>query len=306
VGLTCVANDADDPCAGIDCSGHGSCRLLEGRPTCDCDPGYRHAGDESGLCGTGGCDLLCVPTAAPDADAVAPEAAGDDGADDVPDDELGAEDAPVDEVGAGDGDADGDAPEDELATEDAPVDDLGAGDGDADVDGPDDGLGADDAVDDGGSTTCPGGRYDPSTGLCWQEPPEDTTWDWAGAAAYCDGLSLGGHGPGSWRMPDIDELRSLIRGCPATETGGACAVTEGCLDDDCWTSDCNGCVVLGGPAMGGCYWPDWLGFVCLLYWSSSSYGGDPPEAWAVSFMRGLVISINKTGALSVRCVRPGP
>jgi hypothetical protein len=78
-GLTCVRDDPDHPCAGVDCSAHGTCRVRDDRPTCDCDAGYRHAQSEDGLCGGGGCDLLCVPGAAPDADAVVPEAADDAG-----------------------------------------------------------------------------------------------------------------------------------------------------------------------------------------------------------------------------------
>jgi hypothetical protein len=33
-----------DPCKGIDCSGHGSCVLLDGEPLCMCDSGYHAAG----------------------------------------------------------------------------------------------------------------------------------------------------------------------------------------------------------------------------------------------------------------------
>jgi hypothetical protein len=47
-GLECVPNDASDPCAGVDCGGHGFCgRSPDGAPSCFCLPGWRV--DESGL-----------------------------------------------------------------------------------------------------------------------------------------------------------------------------------------------------------------------------------------------------------------
>jgi hypothetical protein len=90
--LTCRANDETDPCLGVDCSGHGTCRVESGAPLCVCDDGYRHPAD------TG---LLCFPVPA--------DARGDDGARDgegsadAPDDEIEEGDAPLDEPEAGDG-----------------------------------------------------------------------------------------------------------------------------------------------------------------------------------------------------------
>jgi hypothetical protein len=42
-GLDCIAND---PCAGVDCSGHGTCADEGEDLTCDCDPGYEADGLE--------------------------------------------------------------------------------------------------------------------------------------------------------------------------------------------------------------------------------------------------------------------
>jgi hypothetical protein len=183
--------------------------------------------------------------------------------------------------------------------------DAGA-DVDVDVDAD---AGTDVDVDaDAGPSTCSGGWYDPSSDLCWQDPPDETGRNWDAAVAYCNGLSLGGHGPGSWHLPNIDELRSLVRGCPDIETGGACRVTEACLGDGCYDSACYpaDCGALGGPGAGGCYWPAGPGGPCLWYWSSSSYAGGASYAWLVDFYNGYVDRNVKIGTHYVRCVRRGP
>ena len=88
---------------------------------------------------------------------------------------------------------------------------------------------------------------DETSGLVWQDPPRDsvgTGVDFWAAADYCAGL-----GDGGWRLPDINELRSLIRGCPATELGGECAISDPeCLDISnpaCWNEigPCEGCAL---------------------------------------------------------------
>lgn len=157
---------------------------------------------------------------------------------------------------------------------------------------------------------------DPITSLTWQVPSAVNVMNWQEALDYCAALDLDG---GGWRLPDIDELRSLIRDCPATGTGGACTVTSECLEMwECWADVCNGC------ADGGCNWDRALFYEgetnCVpSYWSSSTYHaivpgtGEPtPEdglwAWVVSFAGGLVGFNEKTGAqgmgeIRVRCVR---
>ncbi len=44
-----LAPDVRDPCSGVDCSGHGTCRVSAGQASCACDPGYHADG------------LTCVP-----------------------------------------------------------------------------------------------------------------------------------------------------------------------------------------------------------------------------------------------------
>jgi serine/threonine-protein kinase len=146
---------------------------------------------------------------------------------------------------------------------------------------------------------------DPTSGLVWQNPPATDLLTWQQAVDYCAGLDLDGHGPGSWRLPTISELRSLIRGCPATETGGECGVTDSCLDRECRNVICLGCSSRGGHGGSGAYWPAGISGSINRYWSSSSYAGDSSLAYYVNFHIGNVYSAGKSGATSVRCVRGG-
>jgi hypothetical protein len=182
-----------------------------------------------------------------------------------------------------DGDADGDSDSDSDADADADAD----GDGDTEVE-------------------CEGsGWLDPATNSCWQDPPPDNYLNWDNAMSYCNNLQHGGYG--DWRLPSISELRSLIRGCQATETGGACAVKDSCLALECWSASCDGCTDSEGPGTEGCYWDPGLlgGANCGWYWSSSTYAGGSTDAWLVVFSQGKVGRHIKTNTQSVRCVRGG-
>jgi hypothetical protein len=195
-----------------------------------------------------------------------------------------------------DGGADADAEADVAVEADAEAEiDIGADadDGDADVDDGDADVG-----------TCAGGWFDPVTGLCWEEPPDATMRSWDEAVAYCDALALGGFT--DWQMPTIGQLRSLIRGCPATETDGSCSVTDFCFDADCWNDTCDGCVVFSGPGPSGCYWDPVVTGPCEWCWSSSPYVGAPSYVWGVYFYGGNVNHNNAEGTGYARCVRPGP
>lgn len=162
---------------------------------------------------------------------------------------------------------------------------------------------------------------DPATGLTWQMPSAVREMNWQEAIDYCAGLYLDGDG---WRLPNIDELRTLVRGCPATEPRGSCGVTDSCLelwtcyadDPDSSTSSCGGCMD------GGCNWDPALFYEgetnCgPAYLSSSTYHAIVPDtgeptpddglyAWVLSYGGAFVSFHPKTGpgaATRVRCVR---
>jgi len=216
----------------------------------------------------------------------------------------------------GDGDADSDSDVDSDVDSDADVDVESDGDADADSDAD---AGADGDTDTdtdvlSGMTDCAGGKLDPATNLCWQEPPTDDQMDWFAANTYCDNLEQGDHE--DWRLPNIDELISLLRGCQdGTETGdlspslcemipAGCAATDSCEDRSCY-SFCD-YDPPAGPGVGGCYWDPALSGNCFIYWSSTTSSSTDFEAWIVPFDYGWAASAGDTNIDNVRCVRTGP
>ncbi len=88
-----------------------------------------------------------------------------------------------------------------------------------------------------------------------------------------------------WHLPTIDELRTLIRNCEGTVTGGECGVTEDCLSsNDCWTKNvCDACPY------------DAIGKYSKLgdlgsFWSSSANSDNSYEGWLVNFFYGKPFS----------------
>ncbi len=151
---------------------------------------------------------------------------------------------------------------------------------------------------------------DPTSGLTWQvSPPTNSySYTWGEAMSYCDSLSLGGHS--DWHLPTIGELRTLIRGCPATEDGGSCNVEEGdCLVWSCLDDSCSGCSSKDGPGEGGMYWPDGVEGACCSYWSSAPVEDLDYYAWSVHFGIGsvyagyVIYGVGGSNVTHVRCVR---
>jgi hypothetical protein len=159
--------------------------------------------------------------------------------------------------------------------------------------------------------TCVGGWLDTTTGLCWQNPSED---DVRGTAeqgiAYCANLSRGEFGPGSWYLPTIGELRSLVRGCPPTETGGRCNVSDACTEPRCVNAACSGCEAWAGPGELGAYQPPELrgngvSFTGVWLWSSTPQVRDGyTSAYVLFFSDASISSWRPLDPLSLRCVRP--
>lgn len=180
----------------------------------------------------------------------------------------------------------------------------GGGDADADADADSDSdSDADSDGDTGSEVDCSGEGVwlDVSSGLCWEDPPPG---DWVGygeAVEHCSALATGGYD--DWRVPNIDELRSLIRGCPGTELGGECMVTDG-YGPWAMSSPCYGCDPLAGPGAGGCYWDEALAGVCSRYWSSSKYVEGELWEWLADFRdASLDPACYKNVDDYIRCVR---
>lgn len=164
--------------------------------------------------------------------------------------------------------------------------------------------------------TCPSGTEmvdngdgtvtDPATCFVWQKtPPEDRAY--SDAVAYCQNNPDGLPGAG-WHLPNISELRSLIRGCPATATGGICGVVDicpncgvssPCLSPSCSSTSCTGCPT--GYYIDGhldCNYSDW-------FWSSSPMGGSAYYSWIIRFDNGGLSYGGLIGG-GIRCLRSGP
>lgn len=105
---------------------------------------------------------------------------------------------------------------------------------------------------------------DSVTGLVWQGGNQGTS-TWQGALAHCEGLTWAGQA--DWRLPNVNELRSLIN------------------------------IEVIGPAS------DFPDADYNWFWTSTTDAGKPGNGWMVSFHDGSVHSEPKANPRSVRCVR---
>jgi len=168
--------------------------------------------------------------------------------------------------------------------------------------------------------------HDEDTNLTWQDPQKDAHSDANGgvvsvdAIRYCEKLDILGHD--DWRLPNIDELRTLIQGVPATETDGACRLQVGAKTRDGTIAQRIACGGKPNPfacsGAGKCCWNEGLSGSCntidpassthfLEYWSSTP-AADDPDNW-IGYVMCDTGSVGFNHSLSlgeVRCVRDGP
>ena len=117
--------------------------------------------------------------------------------------------------------------------------------------------------------------------------------NWNDAVNYCENLNEGGFD--DWRLPNIDELRTIIQNHPGTQSGGSCPISEkaGKLSSNDWTKDCRGRDGSNFSKLGDIGW----------FWSSSTLSDSSNGAWGVTFNNGDVGHSGKYNVDSVRCVR---
>ena len=192
--------------------------------------------------------------------------------------------------------------------DDSPVVDAGidaGGDTDTDSDSDTDTDSDSDSDSDTGSDTaefgaCAGGKLDSEAGLCWEDPPGAGNLDWYAAHTYCEELTAGDQE--DWRVPLIQEVISLIRGCGSSECGvhhTECAASY-CDDGD----ECNQCELDGGPGNDNCYMSAELAGACDELWSHTPASDMPNFSWLVGFNTARISLDSIDDAdYSVRCVR---
>ena len=159
--------------------------------------------------------------------------------------------------------------------------------------------------------------YDSSSHLTWSKM-SSSYMTWNTATTFCQGNEMNGYGGFTdWRLPTIDELKTLLTSASGgTPRSANCAVsaTNNCLAfDSCWT--CSTCTEQGTQKSEGTSCSSWgssysdgrfskLGDGADVYlWSSSVLSDDSSSAWRVVFGYGYV-SFHGIGYSSkVRCVR---
>lgn len=112
---------------------------------------------------------------------------------------------------------------------------------------------------------------DTETGLMWQQA-EAGAMNWQSALSYCEDLVLPTGGYDDWRLPDRNELQSLVD----------YSRYNPCLDKT--------------------YFP---GVLSSYYWSSTTNASYTSSAWLVYFSHGVVNHYGKSGSVYVRAVRSG-
>jgi len=139
-------------------------------------------------------------------------------------------------------------------------------------------------------------------GLFWSERGPFMTWQ--EADDYCEALEEDGHD--DWRLPTINELRTIIINCPDTMPGGSCNVSDPeCLDETC-SKDCS-CEYENTPHDNFSY--SSLGDSEIVrLWSSSITPPYTPQpsyhlVWKVAFSDDSIYSSLPDNGGDVRCVR---
>ena len=119
------------------------------------------------------------------------------------------------------------------------------------------------------------------TGLRWQDntDTEEKELSWQAAIEYCESLSL--CGKDNWRLPNINELKSIID------------------------------YTRGNPAIAPEFTHVGFGFLSREYWSSTGLTSDENRAWSIGFIHGMTNTYSKIPISGddtknfVRCVQGG-
>ena len=128
--------------------------------------------------------------------------------------------------------------------------------------------------------------------LDWSKKSVDQM-NWKEAVNYCQNLTEDNHN--DWRLPNIDELRTLIVNHPGTQTGGSCEISEknGNLASKYEKKSCYGLENGNYSKLGDTDW----------FWSSSALANKKSRPWIINFSTGKIGHSDGKTPRHVRCVR---
>lgn len=125
--------------------------------------------------------------------------------------------------------------------------------------------------------------------------------EWSEAKTYCADLEEGGYPKGTWQLPTISDLRTIIVKCTYNMPEGSCGVT-----DECTTSSCYDQLLCNSTTHSECK-SDTSGCgshskLCETnsLWSLSQKDGS--SIWVVKFSEGNIGSASTNDTRYVRCV----
>ena len=124
---------------------------------------------------------------------------------------------------------------------------------------------------------------------------------WEEAFTYCENLTELGYS--DWRLPTVDELRTLIQNCNGNNSEGLCEITDDCIlnRSGCGNNDAENCRCCATTSDGKY---SKIGDTCSLWSSLPAKNTYPEKAWIGSFSSGCITTRDiDTDAANVRCVR---
>ena len=139
-------------------------------------------------------------------------------------------------------------------------------------------------------------------GLEWQKETSASYMKWSAAISHCENLNY--NSKTDWRLPNINELRSLLINCSEAQFGGECGVYYpddlGFSSGECQCSGNNSSYsAIGNEVNGDNYWG--------MIWSNSTVKNDPDYAWVVTYGSeggvGMVEKETTDTYVFTRCVR---
>ena len=133
---------------------------------------------------------------------------------------------------------------------------------------------------------------DPDTSLEWSNAEIFRKWE--DVEIFCKEMDEGGHT--DWRVPDINELRTLVTNCSLTQIDGKCEITLPFSGSESLSEECSGC----NPDKSGIYSKlgDSYYFISSDYYEVSEGSWEHKVFIYIDFLKGSIQPDLQPGAES--------